>query len=79
MWFKKDKPSRSANQTVPVITAATRTEAKKNPNGWVYAIHGVADTTGNVPQERICGAWKVNEHGEIVGDFIPNPNYRSER
>lgn len=26
--------------------------------------------------EYILGAYKVNSHGEIVGDFLPNPNYK---
>jgi hypothetical protein len=29
-----------------------------------------------VPPAAVVGAWKVDERGKIVGDFIPNPNYR---
>jgi hypothetical protein len=61
---------------VPTPTAAAIAEAKQNPNGWVYAIDGIADPNGAVPPDRIRGAWKVNANGEIEGDFIPNPNYR---
>jgi hypothetical protein len=50
-------------------------EAKKNPGGWVYEIRGVADPNGDVPANAIFGAWKVNDDGKIVGDFIPNPNF----
>lgn len=50
-------------------------EAKSNPNGWVYAIDARYDQNGGVPPEAVQGAWCVNEDGEIVGDFIPNPNY----
>jgi len=60
----------------PPLTAAAIEEARRNPNGWVYAIDGVADPNGAVPPERVRGAWKVNARGEIEGGFIPNPNYR---
>jgi hypothetical protein len=52
-----------------------RKEAKKSPNGWVYIIDETFKDEKNVPPEAIKGAWKVNSKGEIVGDFVPNPNY----
>jgi hypothetical protein len=61
---------------VPTITAATIAEAKQNPGGWVYAMEGVSDPNGAVRPERIYGAWKVNDEGKIVGEFMHNPNYR---
>ena len=73
MWFKKSKQKPS---DTPIPDAAAHAEAKQNPNGHVYAMDGVADPSGAVPPERIRGCWKVNEHGEIIGDFIPNPNHR---
>jgi len=42
-------------------------EAKANPNGWVYRIAGNFLPHEEVPPEAIVGAWKVNEKGEIVG------------
>ena len=54
-------------------------EAKRNPNGWVYQIDGAFGPDENVPPEAIVGAWKVNAVGEIEGDFIPNPRYRTKR
>jgi hypothetical protein len=78
MWLKK-LFLRSAPKSAlpaPAITPAMIAEAKKRPNGWLYAIDGVADSYGDVPPERIRGAWKVNANGEIEGDFIANPNYR---
>ncbi len=50
-------------------------EAARTPNGWVYRIAGQYDPNGEVPPEAIVGAWKVNSHGKIEGDFIPNKNY----
>jgi hypothetical protein len=82
MWLRKPtqppKPATpaTATPTAPAITAATIAEAKRNPGGWVYAMDGVSDPNGAVPPERIKGCWKVSEHGEIVGEFIFNPNYR---
>lgn len=50
-------------------------EAKLHPNGWVYQIEGKSGQDGSVLPEAIVGAWKVDENGNIVGGFIPNPNY----
>lgn len=50
-------------------------EAKKQPGGWVYELRSDADADGEVPPSAIRGAWKVSDDGEIIGDFIPNPNY----
>ena len=78
MWLKKlfAKPTPLPQVVAPTLTAAAVAEARQNPNGWVYAMDGVADPNGAVPPERIKGAWKVNAKGEIEGEFIPNPNYR---
>ena len=51
-------------------------EAKANPNGWVYEIDGAFRPEDGVPPEAIIGAWKVDGDGNIVGELIPNPNYR---
>jgi hypothetical protein len=58
---------------------AAHEEAKRNPNGWVYALDGTFGPNDAVPRERIVGAWKVNENGKIIGEFIPNPNYRPKQ
>lgn len=50
-------------------------EAKRKPNGWVYMIEGNFGRNDAVPLQSIKGAWTANEAGEIVGDFMPNPNY----
>lgn len=60
-------------------TKEAREEAKLNPDGWVYAIDGQYDPEGAVPPEAIQGAWKVDQNGEIVGDFIPNANYKRSK
>ena len=52
-------------------------EAKHFPNGWVYEIEGDYKPDDGVPPQAIRGAWKVNAEGEIVGDFIPNPNFQA--
>ena len=57
------------------ITEEIINEAKNNPNGWVYKIDSGYDLSVDTPPESIAGAWKVDENGNIVGDFIPNVNY----
>lgn len=54
-------------------------EAKNNPNGWIYRIAGNFLPHEDIPPEAVIGAWKVNENGQIVGDFEKNPNYDSNK
>ena len=61
-----------AEQMIPSPGAIA--EAKKQREGWVYQIEGNYGPTDAVPPQAIVGAWKV-EAGNIVGDFVPNPNY----
>jgi hypothetical protein len=49
--------------------------ARLRPNGWVYQVEGNFGPDEPVPSEAIAGAWSVDGKGEIVGDFIPNPNH----
>ena len=51
-------------------------EAKRQPGGWVYEIAGKYGPDDPVPPTAIRGAWKVDKDGEIIDDFLPNPNYR---
>jgi hypothetical protein len=57
----------------PTIRAMA--EAKLNPGGWVYAIEGDYGPNDAVPPQAIKGAWKIDDNGEIEGDFIPNPKF----
>jgi len=50
-------------------------EAKRHPNGWVYRIAGRFNSNERIPPEAIVGAWRVNELGEIEGEFLCNHNY----
>lgn len=54
-------------------------EAEAHPGEWVYRIDGFFRDDETVPPERIIGAWKVDPDGKIIGDFIENPKYRSEK
>lgn len=54
-------------------------EARRHPNGWVYEIVGVRDPMGEVPPERIRGAWKVGPEGTLTGEYRANPNYRTHK
>ncbi len=60
--------------------AAQRAGAARLGGGWVYEIDGaqVDDPDGAVPPSAIKGAWQIGADDEIVGEFRPNPNYRSE-
>jgi len=54
-------------------------EAKANPGGNVYQIDWQYPDDQAVPREAIAGAWKVDQQGELTGEFLDNPNYRPVR
>lgn len=58
------------------VTPEIIQEALANPGGRVYKIEGMYSATEYVPPQAIVGAWKVDAHGKIAGDFIPNPKYK---
>ena len=72
---KSGGDGKSTQAESPSISDAAKTEAKANPGGWVYEIGGGYNSTEAVPPQAIKGAWKVDDNGEIVGDFVPNPKY----
>lgn len=63
------------NKMVHEITEEVVRAARANPNGWVYKIEGSFGVTEHVPPEAIVGAWKVNEKGNLTGEFVPNDKY----
>jgi len=67
--------TRGSNKPAPPLTDAAKAEARANPGGWVYEIGGGYSATEAVPPQAIRGAWKIDDAGEIVGDFIPHPNF----
>lgn len=44
-----------------------------------YRIEGRFLPNESVPPEAVVGAWKVDDDGNIFGDFVSNPNYRPRR
>ena len=54
-------------------------EAKGFPNAHVFRIAGKFRDDERVPPEAIVGAWKVDAQGNIIGNFIRNPNYDPKR
>lgn len=58
------------------ITEDVIKAARENANGWVYKIEGSFGPTEHVPPEAVVGAWKVNENGNLTGEFMPNPKYK---
>ncbi|MDQ0465245.1 hypothetical protein QO010_003032 [Caulobacter ginsengisoli] len=69
------RPKPDGDQPRPPTSEAARAEAKANPGGWVYEIGGGYDAVEAVPPQAIKGAWKVDDQGEITGEYKPNPNF----
>ncbi|MEC4016751.1 type VII secretion system-associated protein [Streptomyces sp. H27-D2] len=42
----------------------------------MYAIDPFFSPTGNIPPYGIIGAWKVDAHGQVTGEFKHNQGYR---
>jgi hypothetical protein len=68
-----------ANDAAMVPLPTERAAARQQPGGWLYRIAGGFSDTEAVPPEAIFGAWKIDDEGEIVGEFHRNPNYDPER
>jgi hypothetical protein len=73
--FDQEIAGRAARSISPELVE----EAKRNPGGWVYEIEGDFGPAEAIPSNAIRGAWKVDDGGRIVGDLVPNPNFRPER
>jgi hypothetical protein len=58
------------------VTPEVCEAARKNPGGWVYKIEGNFGPDEAVPPEAVVGAWKVDDFGNLTGEFISNPNYK---
>lgn len=73
-WFKRSsEASTSPTRRMPPLELVE--EAKRFPDGWVYEISGSYGPHDAVPPEAIKGAWKVDSHGRITGEFTPNPGF----
>ncbi|WP_427892658.1 hypothetical protein ACQHIV_07115 [Kribbella sp. GL6] len=61
--------------------AGLAAEAARNPGGWVYEIDGewVDDPDGYVPIEAIRGGWRVDDAGELTGEFVANKQHGRPR
>jgi hypothetical protein len=69
----------SSEHSLEIPLDEERAAAKSQPGGWLYRIAGGFAPTDAVPPEAICGAWKIDDDGNIVGAFIHNPNYDPSR
>jgi len=51
-------------------------EARAHPGGHVFQIDWPYPDDQAVPPDAIVGGWKVDQSGELTGEFVENPNYR---
>jgi len=52
-------------------------EARNVRGGWVYEIDGDFQPDQPIPPEAIAGAWKVDDKGELTGEYRSNPHYQT--
>jgi hypothetical protein len=67
-------PGEEPGRTPP---AALMAEAARQPGGWVAELDRalIGDPDGYIPSEAIRGAWKVDDAGQLTGEFQPNLKY----
>ncbi|WP_326568808.1 type VII secretion system-associated protein [Amycolatopsis rhabdoformis] len=58
------------------LPAELRERARQAPDSWLYVVDPALEGAEDVPGVAIAGAYRVDEHGEIAGAFVPNPDYR---
>jgi hypothetical protein len=42
----------------------------------VYEVHSGYDSRGAVPPHAIRGAWKVDDDGNLTGEYVANEKYQ---
>lgn len=60
----------------PPVTPQLRERARQSPGSWVCPVDPAFQDAEDVPDWAVLGAYRVDENGEIAGEFTPNPNYR---
>jgi hypothetical protein len=56
-----------------------RMAALLQPGGCIYRFSGPFGPNDAIPPGAIFGAWQVDDGGNIVGEFMRNPNYDPQR
>lgn len=67
-------------KTPPEITEAMKKEARQKPGGYIYCIdpnYAPDGANGAIPPQGIIGAYPIDSDGNIVPEFMANPNYVS--
>lgn len=59
------------------IPEGVRKEARNIRDGWVYEIVGDYGPSDAVPPTAIKGAWRIDERGQVTGEYVANPNFAS--
>jgi hypothetical protein len=80
-WFdhwRPNNPGKDGGSEAVDPSAALIAAARTKPGGWVYEVVGEFGPDDAVPPTSIRGAWKVDDDGEIVGDFLPNPVFEPD-
>jgi len=61
--------------TLPELSAEIREAARQAGGGWLDEI--VGNHPQPVPLSAIKGAWRLGPDGELTGEYVANPGYRS--
>jgi hypothetical protein len=69
---------REATVNAPQLSDEIREQARLAGGGWLDEVVGTHDPAHPVPMTAIKGAWRLDENGELTGEYIANPGYYEE-
>lgn len=52
--------------------------ARQNPGARIYKLKDRYGTLADAPIHAVLGWWDVDGKGEVLGEFVVNPDYRSD-
>ncbi|MGH3627309.1 MAG: SseB family protein [Sciscionella sp.] len=70
--------SQAHSADAPAITDRMRSDARANPNSWLYIVDPAYTDAPDIPDWAVVGAYPVNEFGEIEEGFRRNDDYRQD-
>jgi hypothetical protein len=62
----------------PQLSDEIREQARLAGGGWLDEVVGTHDPSRPVPMTAIKGAWRLDENGELTGEYVANPTYYEE-
>jgi hypothetical protein len=63
--------------TLPEVSAEIKEAAREAGGGWLDEV--VGNHAPPAPLSAVKGAWRLGPDGELTGEYVANPDFRSVR